>query len=73
MWWISKSSCFYSNKFLNKKSSTRDNRSAANTNTSSEAIKSEFMSKQQLADELQKIIIKNFKKHEVQLSFRDKM
>ena len=31
------------------------------------------MSKQYLADELQKIITKNLKKHEVQLSFRDKM
>ena len=50
-------------KFFDKKSS--------GGNTSSGAIKSEFMSNQQLAEELHKPILRKFEKRKVYSSFKD--
>ena len=64
-----KRSCFNGLHISNKNFATRANRFA--DNSSGGAIKSEILSKQQLVNEVNKPIIRKFKKREVYSSFRD--
>ena len=60
--------CFI--KFLEKFAAAHANKSAS-ANTSSGAIKSKIISNQQLAQELQKLIIRKFEKQKIYSSFKD--
>ena len=61
----------YSNglKFLDKKSSNTNTSATCATKFPGDAVKSEFMSKQKLAEELHRPIIIKFKKEKVRSSF----
>ena len=58
-------------KFFDKKSSGVNTSGGAVSRADKSAVKSEIMSKQELAEELHKTIIRKFEKRKVYSSFKD--